>query len=87
MHASALLASNDALLPTPRSSTRTDAAEIEAAVGKYCRTLRASASDTVAAISWALRQGGDTLSAIRAGRQRAAQLHDRSIRRQPSTLA
>lgn len=75
-----------ALVPT-RSNGRPDAAEIENGVRRYCRVLRANASDTVAAINAALRAGGDTLSAIRAGRQRAAQLHDRSTHSHPPTKA
>ena len=62
-------------LTTPRPSQRVDEAEVTAAVKRYCAQLHANTSDTVAAINWALRQGGDTLSAIRAGRQRAAQLN------------
>ncbi len=70
-----------------RPTTRADAAEVTAAVSKYCRSLRANASDTVAAINAALRAGGDTLSAIRAGRQRAAQLHERTTHSHPPTRA
>lgn len=78
MHAPTLPHGGDVLLSGIRQATRADAAEICAAVGRYCRQLRVSASDTVAATNVALRQGGDTLSAIRAGRQRAAQLHWRA---------
>lgn len=78
MHVSSLPLPGDSLLPAPRADMRADAAEIRAAVGRYCRTLRVSASDCVAATNWALQRGGDTLSAIRAGRQRAAQLHWRA---------
>jgi hypothetical protein len=70
-----------------RPNGRPDAAEIENGVRKYCRALRANASDTVAAINAALRAGGDTLSAVRVGRQRAAQLHDRRIHSLPPTKA
>lgn len=62
-------------LTAPRPSKRADEPEITAAVKRHCAQLHANTSDTVAAINWALRQGGDTLSAIRAGRQRAAQLN------------
>lgn len=61
-----------------RRTPRADATQIEAGVKAYCRTLRANASDTVAAINAALLAGGDTMSAIRVGRRRAAQLHERS---------
>lgn len=70
-----------------RPTQRTDASEVTTGVLKYCRTLRANASDTVAAINAALRAGGDTLSAIRAGRRRAAQLHERSSHFRPPTKA
>jgi hypothetical protein len=61
-----------------RATRRDDAAEIEAAVRRHCRDLGASTSTTVAAVNLALRQAGDTLSAIRAGRHRAEQLHARA---------
>jgi hypothetical protein len=70
-----------------RLQERADATEISAAVSKYCRSLRLNASDTVAAINCALRAGGDTLSAARAGRQRAAQLHHRATQRTTPTPA
>ncbi|MCG2605015.1 MAG: hypothetical protein KBO60_18300 [Achromobacter sp.] len=70
----ALPCTSDALT-SPRPGQRADETEVTAAVKRYCAQLHASTSDTVAAINWALRQGGDTLSAIRAGRQRAAQLN------------
>lgn len=75
-----------ALLP-PRATERADAAEITAAVKRYCARLHANASETVAAINFALRQGGDTLSAIRAGRQRAAQLQWRRTHTAPTHKA
>lgn len=70
-----------------RPNTRADAADVTAGVLKYCRQLRANASDTVAAINAALRTGGDTMSAVRAGRRRAAQLHERSTHSHPPTKA
>jgi hypothetical protein len=74
-----LTAANDtASLVAARPGDRQDQTEIELALRKYCRDIHTNASTTVAAINWALRQGGDTLSAIRAGRQRAAQLHWRA---------
>jgi hypothetical protein len=82
-----LLNTEPQALMATRSTQRYDAAEVENAVRKYCRALRANASDTVAAINWALRTSGDTLSAIRAGRQRAAQLHDRSTHSHPPKKA
>ena len=80
--------SNDspALCPV-RPTPRPDTAEVIAGVRGFCRRLRVNASDTVAAINYALRAGGDTLSAIRAGHQRAAQLHDRSTHSHPLTKA
>jgi hypothetical protein len=62
-------------LTAPRPTTRTDAAEVDRAVRKYCADLRLNASDTAAAIAWALRSGSHTLQAIREGRARAQQLH------------
>jgi len=70
-----------------RATPRADAAEVTAGVRSFCRRLRANASDTVASINYALRAGGDTLSAIRAGHQRAAQLHERSSHSHPPTKA
>ncbi|PRH82608.1 hypothetical protein [Arenimonas caeni] len=70
-----------------RPSARTDEREVTAAVKRYCAGLHANASDTVAAINWALRQAGDTFSAIRAGRQRAAQLHWRRTHSTPTQKA
>ncbi|KAA2285454.1 hypothetical protein [Arenimonas fontis] len=75
-----------ALLAT-RATSRPDAPEIAAAVKRYCTRLRANASDTAAAVNWALRHTGDTLSAIRAGRHRAAQLHWRSTQSTPTEKA
>lgn len=75
-----------ALLP-PRDGKRPDASQVTAAVKRYCARLHANTSDTVAAINWALRHAGDTLSAIRAGRQRAAQLHWRRTRSTPTEKA
>lgn len=79
-------ATGTALLPQ-RQAERPDAGEITAAVKRYCTRLHANASDSVAAINWALRHAGDTLSAIRAGRQRAAQLHWRSTHTTPTEKA
>ena len=76
-----------AALSPVRPTTRPDAADVTAAVSKYCRSLRLNASDTVAAINTALRAAGDTLSASRAGRLRAAQLHERSTHSHPPTRA
>ena len=74
-------------LSSVRPTTRPDAADVTAAVSKYCRALRLNASDTVAAINYALLAGGDTFSASRAGRRRAAQLHERSTHSHPPTKA
>lgn len=74
-------------LLTTRATDRPDAPEVAAAVKRYCQRLRANTSDTVAAVNWALRHTGDTLSAIRAGRQRAAQLHWRSAHSTPTEKA
>lgn len=74
MHVPALPFGGDALLPGVRLTTRTDAPEIDRAVRKYCADLRLNASDTAAAIAWALRSGSHTLQAIREGRTRAQQL-------------
>lgn len=75
-----------ALLP-PRAAERPDAEDIVAGVKRYCAQLHATATETVAAINFALRQGGDTLSAIRAGRQRAAQLQWRRTHSAPTQKA
>lgn len=61
-----------------RATQRADAHEVEAAVRRHCRDLGATTSTTIAAVNLALRQAGDTLSAIRAGRHRAEQLHARA---------
>lgn len=61
-----------------RATQRVDAHEVELAVRRHCRTLGATSSTTVAAVNLALRQAGDTLSAVRAGRDRAEQLHARA---------
>lgn len=62
-----------------RLTQRKDATEVEAAVRRYCREIEATSSTTVAAVNLALRQATDTLSAIRAGRHRAEQLHARAL--------
>jgi hypothetical protein len=77
MYASAFTHSLPNHLTGVRATKRTDAHEVEAAVRRHCRDLRATTSTTVAAVNLALRQAGDTLSAIRAGNRRAEQLHAR----------
>lgn len=72
-------------MTAPRPTTRADAAEIDRAVRKYCADLRLNASDTAAAIAWALRSGSHTLQAIREGRARAQQLHWRRNHITPPT--
>jgi hypothetical protein len=79
----------NALLASPKHPippmARPDADWVAKAVYLYCHRLGCDQSNTTAAVSWALRAGGDTLSAIRAGRDRAAQLLERQRRTDPPT--
>ncbi len=61
--------------------------DIVIGVRSYCHRLGYDASTTEAAIQWALRSPGSTLLAIRAGRDRADQLHARIRRNQPELRA
>jgi hypothetical protein len=74
--------------PTPPATpmARPDAECVGRVVWMYCHRIGCNESNTTAAVSWALRQGGDTLSAIRAGRQRAMQLLERQQRFTPPTF-
>lgn len=54
--------------------------DITRGVQKHCQRIGCDQSNTIAAVAWALRTPGDPLSAVRAGRQRAAQL----LHRQPA---
>jgi hypothetical protein len=56
---------------------RPDAADVTVAVRRYAHSIGCDASNTQAAIAWALRSGGHTLQAVRSGRHRADQLRDR----------
>jgi hypothetical protein len=49
-------------------------ADIARAVTHHCKRIGCDESNTVAAVAWALRTGGDQLTAVRAGNTRAAQL-------------
>lgn len=78
------------LLSTPKQSiepmARPDADWVAKAVYLHCHRIGCDESNTTAAVSWALRAGGDTLTAIRAGRLRAAQLLERQRRNTPPTF-
>lgn len=57
---------------------RTDAAaDVTVAVRRYAHGIGCDASNTQAAIAWALRSSGHTLQAVRDGRRRADQLRER----------
>lgn len=58
-------------------STRTDATEVTKVVRRYAQTIGCDASNTQAAIAWALRSSAQTLQAIRDGHRRAEQLRAR----------
>ncbi len=57
--------------------TRADDAEVTKAVRRHAHAIGCDASNTQAAIAWALRSPGHTLQAIREGRRRAEQLRHR----------
>jgi hypothetical protein len=65
--------------PPPITRGRTDEEEHDIArtVRSHCRKIGCDESNTVAAIAWALRSPGATLTAIRFGNQRADQLRQR----------
>ena len=71
--------------PTPSQPRpiRTDEemTDIARGVHAHCKRIGCDESNTLAAIAWALRTPGDTFTAARAGKQRAAQL----LRRQQPT--
>lgn len=58
-------------------STRLDATEVTKVVRRYAQTIGCDASNTQAAIAWALRSSAHTLQAIRDGHRRAEQLRAR----------
>lgn len=60
-----------------QAEERKDAADIAVAVRRYAQTIGCDASNTQAAIAWALRSSAHTLQAIRDGRRRAEQLRAR----------
>jgi len=66
-------------IPAPVTHGRSDEEErdITRAVRSHCRVVGCDESNTVAAIAWALRSPGCTLSAVRFGNQRADQLRAR----------
>lgn len=63
--------------PAPGARNQDQRDDIARAVVLHCRRLQCDQSNTVASVAWALRAAGDTLAAIRAGRDRAAQLRHR----------
>ncbi|WP_414616608.1 hypothetical protein [Stenotrophomonas muris] len=60
-----------------QTEVRKDAADIAIAVRRYAQAIGCDASNTQAAIAWALRSSAHTLQAIRDGRRRAEQLRAR----------
>lgn len=70
----------------PCVMARPDAQDVAIAVARHCRRIGCDQSNTTAAVSWALRAPGDTLNAIRSGRQRAEQLLARQSRETPPFL-
>lgn len=63
--------------------TRADAHDVAKSVAKHCRLIGCDESNTIAAVAWALKEPGDTLKALRAGKRRAECLRYR----QPTTPA
>ena len=64
-----------------------DAASVRDCVQTYARKIGCDDSNTRAAIAWAMRYGTHTMSAIRAGRERADALRDRQPVDQPPPVA
>lgn len=64
-----------AFAPAPTIVTerpsRHDAHDITKSVAKHCHLVGCDESNTIAAVAWALKEPGDTLKAIRAGKKRA----------------
>lgn len=70
----------------PVSMARADGDDVARAVALHCRRVGCDQSNTLAAVTWALRAPGTTLEAIRAGRKRAEQLLARQAPDSPPFL-
>jgi len=56
-----------------------DAESVSAVVYRFALALGGTASNATASVSWGIKNGHDTLSAIRAGKARAEQLRAREL--------
>lgn len=62
-----------------RAPAQVDAAAVGKVVAHHALDLGCSESNILAAVSWAIRNGHDTLSAIKCGKMRAEQLRIREL--------